>query len=124
MTNLTDRRRRIIRTDGSIEVLEQPLPMTQYEKLLKADCLDTVMLRHLGEPLMVMLVIDNAWETVTVESDSEWNGLPVKQTTLHPVAPRFPINELATELYLANCRAGTTHRIAGDCAVLPDEDFA
>jgi hypothetical protein len=122
--NLTDRRRRLIRTDGSIELLEERTSIAQAERLLQTDTLDTVRLRHMGPPHMVMLVIDDAWHVADVTETVEWHGLQVEQTTRHPLAPKFPINELATELYLANCKPGTTARIAGDVVIAPDSDFA
>jgi hypothetical protein len=122
--NLTDRRRRVIRTDGSIELLQDRVSIPDAERLLKTDTLDTVRLRHLGEPTMVMLVIDDGWHTVRVTEEVEIHGQQVAQTSLKPLSPKFPINELATELYLANCIPGTTHRIAGDVVIAPDSDFA
>lgn len=121
--NLRDRTRRVIRADGRVEPLERPHTMRELEKLLNTDTVDTVNLRHMGHPLMVMVVIDRGWDTVEVEGTTELHGMKFETTTLQPVAPKFPINEEATALYLANCVPGTTHQIAGDVAIVPDTDF-
>jgi hypothetical protein len=121
--NIKDRRRRVIRADGTVELLDAPVSFQQIGKLLATDTLDTVTLKHLGAPLMVMAVIDRGWHTVEVTEEVELNGQKLEQTTLRPIAPKFPINDLATDLYLANCRPGTTHRIAGDVVVAPDSDL-
>jgi hypothetical protein len=62
-----------------------------------------------------MLVNDHGWETETDKSSD--------QIVVKPLRPLLPINEKATELYLQNCRPGTTHQIAGDVVIVPDEDF-
>lgn len=92
--------RKLIRADGSTMALPTGSPMEWLRTLIKADTLDTVNLRHLGEPLHVMLVDDNGHS----------KGLPV--------------NPEATKMYHANCRPGTTHSIRGDVIVVPDLDFA
>jgi hypothetical protein len=112
---LRDRRRRLIRADGTVELLDVAVTMGQLKRMLNTSTIDTVALKHMGEPLMVMILVDKGWETVAVTEDDT--------TTLVPIAPRFPINEAATALYLANCRPGTTHRIAGDVVIAPDSDF-
>lgn len=122
--NLKDRRRRVIRADGTVELLKRPHTMRELHELLKTDTVDTVSLRHMGYPLMVMVVIDRAWDTVAIEGTTERNGQVIPTTTMQPLTPKFPINAEATALYLANCRPGTTHRIAGDVVIVPDGDFA
>ena len=92
--------RKIIRTDGTTTDLAQRLPMAQISASINADTLDTVVLRHMGHPLHVM-VVDDSGHT---------KGLPV--------------NEEATRLYHFNCLPGTTHQIRGDVVVVPDADFA
>lgn len=91
--------RKVIRADGS----EIPLPHAQdiaaIQRLIGADTLDIVQLRHLGAPRAVMFVDDVGH------------------------AKGLPVNPKATELYLANCRPGTTHQIRGDVAIVFDEDF-
>lgn len=122
--NLTDRRRRIIRADGTIEILEKPHTMRQLEPMLKARTFDTVRLRHLGQPTMVMIVDDNGYETEAVQDTVDTPFGTAARTTLVPTRARKPVNKLATELYHANCAPGTTHQIVGDVAVVPDFDFA
>jgi hypothetical protein len=108
--------RLLIRTDGSSEVLPANTSMDEVRRLIGADAIDTVALHHLGQPLHVMLVDDNGWETETVEIGN--------QIHLKPVRARKPVNKSATSLYWLNCQPGTTHQIVGDVVVLPDEDFA
>lgn len=109
--------RKIIRTDGTEELLDTPRTWPELQKLLGFDTFDTVHLRHLGNPRQVMLVDDYGYETETVEV---FPG----HIELRPTKARKPVNAKATELYLANCRPGTTHAIVGDVAIVPDEDFA
>jgi hypothetical protein len=97
---LRDRQRRVIRVDGSVEILAEPRNITQIRALLGASALDTVQLRHLGAPRMVMFVDDGGH------------------------AQGLPVNRVATALYLANCYPGTTHEIRGDVAIVPDQDYA
>lgn len=108
--------RRIIRTDGTVEELPAPKPMSSLKALIGATDIDTVNLRHMGDPLHVMLVDDHGWETKAVTKGDT--------TVLHPVRARKPVNAEATRLYHLNCRPGTTHKIVGDVVVVPDEDFA
>jgi hypothetical protein len=91
--------RRIILTSGEEIALDGPRNVRQISALIKADTLDTVNLRHLGQPRQVMFVDDQGYE----------KGLPV--------------NEKATALYLANCHPGTTHQILGDVVITLDDDF-
>jgi hypothetical protein len=92
--------RKLIRADGSSMALPNSMKMAELLKLIGADTIDTVTLRHLGYPIQVMLVDDAGY------------------------AKGRPVNREATNLYLANCRAGTTHVIRGDVVVVPDDDFA
>lgn len=108
--------RKIIRTDGTEELLPGPLSFEQIRERIGADSLDFVSLKHLGNPLWVMAVCDGAWETVT-----QTRGNVI---TVIPVRPLMPINVKATDLYHADCQPGTTHPIAGDVAILLDGDFA
>lgn len=91
--------RRIIRTSGEEIALPGPCSISAIEAHIRAQCLDTVQLRHLGQPRQVMFVDDQGYE----------KGLPV--------------NDKATALYLANCHPGTTHQILGDVVVTLDDDF-
>lgn len=92
--------RALIKADGTRRELVGPHAIGDVRAMICADTLDTVMLRHLGSPLQVMLVDDAAYS----------KGLPV--------------NAEATKLYHANCVPGTQHVIRGDVVVLPDDDFA
>ncbi len=108
--------RKIIRTDGSEELLPGPLSLEDLRETIHADSIDFVSLRHLGPyPRWVMAVDDNAWETVTQTRGNVINVIPVR--------PLKPVNIKATDLYHANCLPGTTHPIAGDVAILLDGDF-
>jgi hypothetical protein len=100
MQRAAERQRRLIRADGSCELLSARLSMAAIRTMIRADGLDTVNLRHLGHPLVVMLVDDNG----------QAKGLPV--------------NRIATSLYWANCVPGTDHQIRGDVVVVEDDDFA
>lgn len=92
--------RKLIRADGTEEELIGPHALDDIKQMIGAGALDTVALRHLGQPLQVMLVDDCSLS----------NGSPV--------------NTRATELYHANCIPGTTWPICGDVVVVPDGDFA
>jgi hypothetical protein len=108
--------RLLIRTDGTTEALPGPVSSAEIRRLIGADTMDTVNLRHMGEPLHVMCVDDNGYET-------EATPIP-GGTWLKPVRALKPVNVKATELYHANCQPGTKHQIVGDVVVVPDEDFA
>jgi len=108
--------RKLIRTDGSELEFTGRMPMSEIPQLLGAETLDSVTLHHLGLPMQVMICDDAGWLTEAVEHDG-W-------TEMRPIRALKPINEKASALYLANCIEGTTHQIAGDVFVCPDEDFA
>lgn len=93
------RARRLITCDGTETPIEFSLTMNEIKHRIGADTLDTVQLRHLGAPAVVMLVDDRGHER------------------------RRPVNAKATALYLANCYPGTTHTIRGDVVIAPDSDF-
>lgn len=92
--------RKVIRCDGTAVDLPAPLRMSELQRLIAAEGLDTVSLRHLGRPLHVMLVDDTG------------------------LIDGKPVNPEATRLYHANCRPGTTQPICGDVVIVPDSDFA
>lgn len=92
--------RRLYRADGRVEDLAGPHSMEDLRRMIGADTLDTVNLRHLGFPAHVMLVDDVGY------------------------AKGLPVNVEATKLYHANCVPGTTHQVVGDAIVVPDDDFA
>jgi hypothetical protein len=92
--------RRVIRVDGTETALNEPVSMRQIGQLIGADTLDTVMLKHLGRPLQVMVVDDTG------------------------MVDGKPVNQKATELYHANCRPGNPYSIHGDVVIVFDKDFA
>lgn len=96
---MTDIQRRVIRSDGSVIPLPKPEPMEALRRMIGADTLGVVTLKHLGEPRQVLLLDDEGY-----------------------AKEREP-NAAATALYLANCRPGATHQVLGDCVVCPDSDF-
>jgi hypothetical protein len=111
--------RTLLRTDGTREEFAGPLTMTQIDTLIGAQITDTVTLRDM-QPLHVMIVDDQAWETLPVIDDS----IPgLRHIDLKCVRPLRPINPEATKLYLRQCIPGTTHQIAGDVYICPDSDF-
>lgn len=112
--------RRLIRTDGTVQDFDQPVSMQEIHRLIGAATADTVMLRHMGSPLHVMIVDDNGYETRSEVYQEPGRFVEM----LVPVRALKPINAEATRLYHANCAPGTTHQIVGDVFVVPDEDFA
>jgi hypothetical protein len=109
--------RKLIKTDGTEIDLIGPTSMEDIRRMIGANMLDTVGLRHMGLPLHVMCVDDGGWECEDVQHSAT-------HFERRPVRALKPINEKATELYLANCRPGTTHQIVGDVVIVPDEDYA
>jgi hypothetical protein len=108
--------RKLIKTNGESIDLPGPVTVAEICELIGAKTLDSVMLRHLGYPLKVMLMDDEAHETAMFEhGDGSFE--------LRSVGHRKPVNEEATRLYHANCLPGTTHQILGDVVVVPDHDF-
>lgn len=105
---------KLIRANGTEEELIGPISNSDIRALIGADCLGTVTLHHMGEPLHVMLVDDHGWETEIVDKGD--------QIELRPVRALKPINLKATRLYWQNCIPGTTHQIAGDVVIVPDLD--
>lgn len=108
--------RYLLKADGTRLDLAAPVSHSAAARLIGATHTDAVALRHLGHPLHVMIVDDNGWNTEPVEHG--------RALLLQPTTPRKPINAEATRLYLANCVPGTTHQIAGDVLVVPDDDYA
>ena len=111
--------RRLLRTDGSMREIDHALSMREIDELIGAQLTDTVMLRHMHTP-HAMIVDDNGWEIQVRE-----RVLPdgTSHIELVPVTPRKPINQLGTELYLLQCKPGTTHQIVGDVYICHDSDF-
>jgi len=107
---------RLIRCDGTEVPLAKSPSMAEIHALIGAETLDTVSLRHLGYPLQVMVLDDRGYEVEMVKhGDGHFERRPTRALK--------PVNEKATQLYLANCRPGTTHQIVGDVVVCFDHDF-
>lgn len=113
--------RQLIKTDGTITDLpDARLTMRAIHELIGAESLDFVSLKHMGNPLHVMALDDNGYETHNERSVRY--GVNVIEIVCDK--SRRPVNALATELYQRNCRPGTNHQIVGDVVIVPDEDFA
>lgn len=109
--------RQLIRVDGTTQDLPAPLPLSELTKMIGATMTDTVRMRHMGNPVHVMLVDDQGYETKMVDhGDGHFESVCVRALK--------PVNEAATALYLRNCLPGTTHKIVGDVVIVPDEDFS
>jgi hypothetical protein len=107
--------RKIVRADGTEQLLDRPHSVAELLVLIGAKTADSVSLRHMGYPLHVMMVDDKGYDYKQVERGFH--------TALVARRARKPVNADATRLYHANCRPGTTHRIVGDVAIVPDSDF-
>ncbi len=92
--------RKLIRVDGTETELQGPHAIQDVQAMIGADALDMTTLRHMGEPLHVMLVDDEG------------------------ALKDLPVNTKATALYHANCVPGTTWKIHGDAVIVPDSDYA
>lgn len=108
--------RRLIRIDGTVLDLPEPVPYAKLGEPIGAAVTDTINLHHMGEPLHVMVVDDLGYETQQIDHgrgvfESRW------------VRARKPVNAEATRLYHLDCLPGTTHQIAGDVLVVPDQDY-
>ena len=89
--------RQLIKTDGTVIELEDPLTIRQITKMLNAEFMDNV---NLPDHIHVMILDDDGY---------------IKD---------LPVNEKATEIYHTKCIPGTTHAIRGDVVIAPDQDFA
>jgi hypothetical protein len=117
--------RKVIRTDNTEAELDPGLSEAEICALINAKTLDTVKLRHMGDPLHIMFVDDDGYETELVDlPDTEVAGMPASHIELRPKRARKPLNVEATRLYHLNCRPDTEHQIVGDVVILPDQDFA
>lgn len=92
--------RQLIKTDGTVQDLPEPVSNEKIRELIGARVLDTVQLRHL-DSTHVMYVDD-----------------------LGHVEGRKAVNAKATEHYHANCYPGTMHQIVGDVVICPVPDYA
>ena len=94
---------KIIRVDGTEEMIDHRAQLDTIHGQIGCDCIDTVILTKdpsTGQPLDVMIVDDTGMVTGK------------------------PLNPKATDLYRGVCRAGTFGEIFGDVAIVNDEDFA
>jgi hypothetical protein len=105
----------VIRTDGREEIVKGKPKVAAMHAMIGAESLDFVRIGKLVPSDLTMAVDDFGWETERIETPGK--------VELRPVRARKPINAKATALYLAVCRPGTTHQIAGDVAVFHDEDI-
>ena len=105
----------VIRADGAEEVVKGKPKVKEMRALIGAKGLDFVRIGKLVPSDLTMAVDDFGWETEKIETPGK--------IELRPIRPRKPINAKATALYLAICRPGTTHQIAGDVAIFHDEDI-
>jgi hypothetical protein len=87
----------LIRADGKVEPFNRQASTAAIARMIGADGIDVVNLRKFG---LVMLVDDTG------------------------LIDGKPANPEATRQYHSVCRPGTTQHIAGDVAIVPDEDFA
>lgn len=109
--------RYLLRIDGTRMPIDGRCRMHDICEMIGATTLDTVWLRHLGEPRMMMVVDDRAYEYVVINHGrGHYENKPVRALK--------PVNEAATALYHANCKPGTKHSILGDVVIVPDSDFA
>lgn len=92
--------RRLIQVDGTVTDYPNPMNMREIAKLIGCDGVDTVVMRHMGTPMHVLIVDDIGLETGKA------------------------VNAIATDLYRINCIPGTKRFIVGDVFLAPDSDFA
>lgn len=97
---MTAMQRKIIRANGTEELLPEALPAQVIADRLGAQVTSGVTLHHLGFTRWVMVCDDLGQQKA------------------------LPPNSKATQLYLANCRPGTCVEIVGDVAILPESDYA
>lgn len=109
--------RKIIRADGSEELLPTALPMDEIRQRIDAKGVDFVSLIQWGTPLWVLICDDNGYETECIDHGGG-------RFEMKPVRPLKPVNEKATALYWERCITGTSHQIVGDVCIVPDGDFA
>lgn len=107
----------LLRADGTQQIISHAVTMEEVQRLIGAESVDTVTMRHLGEPTHVMLVDDLGYEYEVIDH----GGGHIEHRTTRALKP---VNHAATHLYQLNCKPGTTHQIVGDVIVCPDEDFA
>ncbi len=89
---------KIIRTDGTEELVGARPTIAAVERAIGADTLTTVTLQR--NPERIVMFVDDIG-----------------------ISKGLPVNAKATELYHGVCRPGNTHQIRGDVAIVNDEDF-
>jgi hypothetical protein len=92
---------KVVRVDGTIEVILGKPTIREVLAAIKATGLDTVALRANGVPTGAVMLVDDTGLT---------DGKPA--------------NPVASQLYWEQCIPGTTHPICGDVAICDDSDFA
>lgn len=103
----------LIRCDGSQEARPDPTN-NRIREAIGAKRLQFVTLSTCqGRADIVMAVDDDGWEYETVDrGHGRFENVPTR--------PTRPVNQRATELYLAICKPGTQHQIVGDVALAHD----
>ena len=92
---------RIIRVDGTEELVEEKPTFDRVYKAIGCDCVDTVILdKRTSLPTQIMMVDDTG------------------------MIDGKPVNPKATSLYHSICKPGTIWAIHGDVAIVHDGDFA
>lgn len=91
--------RKLIRTDGTETLLNEPLTVNQIAALIGADTLDSFAVRNGSQELFAVMVDDLGYRK------------------------ELPANVTATGLYWSICKPGTAHKILGDVVLVPDSDF-
>jgi hypothetical protein len=107
--------RRLIRADGTEQALGK-VSIVEARALIGADVVAVVALRHLGDPLQIMVINDLGYKCDAIPRGAG-------EVELFPTQALKPINPAATRLYHANCKPGTTHKIVGDVVIVFDDDF-
>lgn len=97
-----ERHRLLLRTDGTVMPLPEPLSIDQLTDLCDVDLFDTVNMTQWEGPLHVLLVDD----------------IGAKRK------PRRQINVHASELYWSCLPGSNPPPIYGDAVLVPDDDFA
>jgi hypothetical protein len=88
---------RIIRVDGTEELVEERPTIQKIYRAIGCECCDSVTLDH--KKMIVMMVDDTG------------------------MVDGKPVNSKATALYHARCKPGTIWAIHGDVAIVNDESF-
>ncbi len=90
---------KIIRADGTEEIISQRPTLSAVHKAIGCDCCDTVILTRGSDEPIVMMVDDTG------------------------MIDGKPVNPKATELYHSVSRPGNPYSIHGDVVIVNDGDF-